>query len=216
MGIFASKKGIPQKTVASTNLNKKIDKRLDMVAEIFADAAGSRWKETLSKMFCKKLLFGDLRYVTYLELKYNYENRFFSISYNLEMSTEVLTNQRFTEIGDCVFQVKSKGRLNIKDAEWVCKEFQGNAEERDRYLERLNNRLIIDRIVVLDMTKIVISHKKGSGKWSIRCESMVGSATWILIPPVINLIKPRTEECIQVIEFFELVSDAVANNTCNT
>ena len=41
---------------------------------------------------------------------------------------------------------------------------------------------------------------------------MIGSSTWILIPPIIQLIKPTEEECTKFIELFELISDALINN----
>ena len=56
-----------------------------------------------------------------------------------------------------------------------------------------------------------MSHTQG-GSWKISCESMIGSATWILVPPVVNLIKPSEGEYLRFVEFFELVADAVANN----
>ncbi|MEG2174103.1 MAG: hypothetical protein RR135_01280 [Oscillospiraceae bacterium] len=196
-----------------TNLSKKIDKKLEYVAETVAHSVGNKYVETEKNLFWKRMIFKDLRYVTFLDFKYNYENRFVSISYNLELSTEIQTDERFKEIGDCVFNVISSGKLQTRDAEWVCTAWKEESlAEKGKYLERLNNRLIIERIVALDLQKIQVTHTANSGTWQIRCESMIGSSTWVLIPPVISLIKPKEEECIRFIEFFELVADALANN----
>lgn len=209
MEMLAGKNNTIAKPVAASDLDKRIDKKLDIVAKIFADAIGSRWKETISSFFSKELVLKGCRYLKEMQLNYRCENRFFSRSYNLEMRTEIFTKEMLQKPGDCVFQVQSKGRLSIRDAEWVCKEFHGKDEDKNAYLARLNNRLIIDRIVALDMTRVSVSHQADSDKWIISCESMVGSATWILIPPVTSLIKPNPEECVKVIEFFELTADAL-------
>lgn len=208
MGIFFGRQK-QEKTNLSSNLNKKVDKKLEKVAEIFADAAGNFWRETIGSLFYRRLLFEKRRYLSFIDMRYRYENRLFSISYNLEVSTEVPVKEDSPEYGDCFFQVRHKGKLHITDADWICKEFGGTAENRERILDRLNHQLVIDRIIALDMTKVSVSHKKGSGCWRISFESMIGSATWMLIPPMIHLIEPREEECIKSIEFFELVSDAV-------
>lgn len=208
MGFFFGRQR-QKKTNLSSNLNKKVDKKLEKVAEIFADAAGSFWKETVGSLFYRRLLFEKRRYLSFIDMQYRYENRLFSISYNLEFSTEVSAKEGSSEYGDCFFQVQHKGKLHITDACWICKKFGGTAEEREQILEQLNHPLLIDRIIALDMMKASVSHKKGCDNWCIRFESMIGSATWMLIPPMIHLIEPRAEECIKIIEFFELVSDAV-------
>lgn len=196
-----------------TMLSKKIDKKLLYVAETFEHSLGNNHIETHNKLFWKRLLLKDIRYLTFLDLKYNFENRFVAISYNLELSCEIQTDQRFQESGSYVFEVTSQGKMNVDNAVWICTTGPEDTKEKDRCLERLNNPLILNRILSLDLQKIQVSHEKDSNTWQLRCESMIGSATWILIPPVINLVKPSPEECIQFIEFFELVADAVANNT---
>ncbi len=205
MKIFAPKK---QAAPSPSNLNKKIDKKLDTVAEIFEGAAVGCWQETKKSLFHKTLLLQNFRYLEHLNLKYNYENRFFSISYNLEMSTALPAKKGQAPQGDCVFQAQNAGKFRRKKPIWVCKA----GEDAGGCLERLNHSLILDRIDALDMTRVTARYQAAEGEWSIRCESMIGSATWILIPPVINLIKPTMEECVKVLEFFELTADAVANN----
>ncbi len=41
---------------------------------------------------------------------------------------------------------------------------------------------------------------------------MIGSATWILIPPVLTMITPKPQECYKFLELYELLGDAVVNN----
>lgn len=197
----------------NSNISKRIDKKLDFVAETIAYAVGNRYVETESQLFAKTLTFQDFKYINFLDLKYNFENRFMAISYNLELESEIQTDERFKESGGCVFEAVTKGKYHTKDAQWICTQYDGDIIEKDRCLERLNNRFIIERVVSLDLQKIRVWHEKDSDKWHIRCESMIGSSTWVLIPPVVNLIKPTKDECVKFLEFFELVSDAVVNNT---
>ena len=80
-------------------------------------------------------------------------------------------------------------------------------------MEMLNNKLIIDRIVALDMTNVQLTYDPGTTEWSVSFRTLIGSTTWILIPPVTSLIKPKPEECAKVLEFLELVADAVTNDS---
>lgn len=196
----------------NSNLSRKVDKKLEYVADMLAYSAGNRFKDIERHLFWKRVLVQGFHYITFIDLKYNYENRAVAISYNLELSSVIDTNEKFQECGDCHFEVVSKGRLNVKNAEWTCTEYYGSEEEKSRFLERLNNNLILERIQALDLHKIRASHKKDSGKWQLQWESMVGSSTWVLIPPLISLIKPKQEDCVKIMEFFELVSDALVNN----
>lgn len=194
-------------------ISKKVDKKLSYVAQLMSHAAGRNYFDIEEKLFWKRLLFKDFMYMKFLDLKYNFENKFFSISYNFELSTEIEIDESFTEIGDCEFEVVNRWSFQKKHAEWRCIKWENeDVEEKRRYIERLNNKLIVDRINDLDMSRIYVSHKKDSGKWFIICESMIGSATWMLIPPFVNLITPRPEELVKFLEFFQLVSDAIVNN----
>ena len=83
---------------------------------------------------------------------------------------------------------------------------------KDQYLKRLNNPLIMKRLSDLDIVDFEIKHKEGTDTFTISCESMIGSATWIFIPPVTNLITPTPAECIKFYELFELLGDALVNN----
>ena len=71
---------------------------------------------------------------------------------------------------------------------------------------------IIDRLNTLDIMEMEIRHEDNSGYFQVSCESLIGSATWMLIPPVLSMITPKREECIKFLELFELLADAVANN----
>ena len=190
----------------NSSVSRRVDKSLGYVADQMAFALGSHCAGQESQLLCRRLALRELRYLPYLELKYHFENRLMAISYNLELSTEIPTGSQFQEWGTCSFTVRQQGR----EAQWIYLSGK-EGPELDGTLERLNHPLIRERIRSLELREIQVSHTQG-GSWKISCESMIGSATWILVPPVVNLIKPSEGEYLRFVEFFELVADAVANN----
>ena len=64
----------------------------------------------------------------------------------------------------------------------------------------------------LDVFEMELRHNDEQDYWRISCESMIGSATWILIPPVMSMITPKPHECMRFLELFELIGDALVNN----
>lgn len=192
--------------------NKKADGKLDMLVDMLAAAAGNRFVRTERKLLQKRNIFEGFRYLKYLDECYNFENRLFTVIYNHELSTNIETDDRFEETGSCLFDIKASGKLHIKDTEWICKEFEGSDELKKAYLERLNNPLIKERIKALELTKLKLRHEKDSSSWSIVMESIIGSTTWMLLPPATSLIKPTPEECVKFLELFELLADAAVNN----
>lgn len=192
--------------------NRKADQKLDMLTDMFCAAAGDKHIATERKLLQKRSSFEGFRYMKYLDQRYNFENRLFTVIYNHELGTEILTDDRFEECGSCSFEIKNHGKLRIKDTEWVCTGFDGNDVKKSEYLKRLNNPLITDRIKDLELIKLKISHEAGSGKWLILMESIIGSSTWLLLPPSTNMIKPSALECIRFLELIELIADAAVNN----
>ena len=78
--------------------------------------------------------------------------------------------------------------------------------------QRLALPLITERLDALDIMELELRHAEGQDSWTISCESLIGSATWVLLPPVFSMITPKKSECIQFVELFELLADAVVNN----
>lgn len=204
-------KRIKRKETSRHILNRKADRKLDHVADLYSGAIGDRLVERQSDIFDKTLHCQGFRYLTYLNLNYTYENRFWAFSYNLNHQTTLDMSENPNETNYCRFIVKNKGKMGITDAQWLDGGSQCSESRGDRYLELLNQRLIIDRIVDLDMTKVEVVYQPITLEWSIRCTTLIGSTTWVLIPPVMQLITPKTVECIKMLEFFELVADAVSN-----
>lgn len=196
-------------------VTRKAEVKVGALAEMFKTAAGEHWVETKPGVLQRKLIFSGFQYFDSLKLIYNWENRFLSVNYILQMLSIVSADSaRFEETKDCIFslsctQAGLKGKRNYS---WDCGKWESGDIRLAAYRERLTNPLIIDRLRALDIMEMEIRHDNDSGYWRISCESIIGSATWILIPPVLSMITPKREECIKFLELFELLADAVVNN----
>lgn len=200
---------VKEKEIPRHILNRKADKKLEYVASLFEAAMDDKFSRITSRLLDKTLYCHGFYYLKTLNLKYSYENRFWAFSYNLDYKTSIEVPQSINKMESYSFNVKNKGKMAISDAQWICKGDNCNKSQTDYYLSRLNNKLIIDRIVDLDMTKVEVTYDPAIGQWIIGCRTLIGSTTWVLIPPVMHLIKPRPVECVKLIEFLELVADAI-------
>ena len=156
-------------------INQRVDSGFNAVVNMFSDVLGERCIGVEKDLLRKKLLFKGFHYITELDLKYIIENRLWERSFNLDLRSEIPTNENFQEIGDCLFEVQTKGSFRIKSLTWNCVRGNLNDEEKARYLDRLNHPLITERIKALDLTRIHLEHHAGSERWVITCQSMVGS-----------------------------------------
>lgn len=197
-------------------VTRRAETKISALADLFKAAAGDRWERTRLDTLQRKLFFSGFHYLDSLKLVYNWENRFMSVNYNLQMISDIPTdNDRFEETGDCCFTLKcqQKGLKGKRDYSWECKRWEDGDEKLGAYMERLSNSLILERLQALDIMEMQIEYQEEWEYWRISCESIIGSATWILIPPVLSMITPKLEECIKFLELFELLGDALVNNS---
>lgn len=196
-------------------VTRRAETKVSALADLFKAAAGDRWERTRLDTLQRKLFFSGFHYLDSLKLVYNWENRFMSVNYNLQMISDIpADNDRFEETGNCCFALncRQKGLKGQRDYSWDCKQWKDSDEKLDAYMQRLSNPLILERLQVLDIMEMEIEYQAEWEYWRISCESIIGSATWILIPPVLSMITPKLEECIKFLELFELLGDALVNN----
>lgn len=197
-------------------VTRRAEIKLGALADMLKAAAGEHWVRTERSTLQRELFFDRLPYLDSLKLIYNWENRFMSVNYNLQMVSMVPVDaSRFEEVHNCRFVLRctQKGLKGKREFSWNCQQWEADDDTLASYLERLRNPLITDRLDALDIMEMELKHTNGSSEWQISCESLIGSATWILIPPVLSMITPKQEECVKFLELFQLVGDAVANNT---
>lgn len=196
-------------------VTKRAQAKVSALADLFKSAAGERWIRTESSVLQRNLIFSGFHYLDSLKLIYNWENRFMSVNYNLQMISIFSTDsKRFEATGDCHFTLNctQNGLRGKRNYSWKCDQWEEDDEKLKAYMERLHNPLILDRLNTLDIMEMEIEHKESWDYWRISCESIIGSATWILIPPVHSMITPKPEECLKFLELFDLLGDALVNN----
>ena len=213
MGLLQKEKNRNAAMARNSFVTRKVENKLSVLADTFRQSAGAYCTSVEAGKLSRRLVFDGFGYLKNLDLIYNWENRFLSVNYNLQIATNIEVNDRFIETGDCAFEVEFK----LKGAKWSCRRWTGtdNTAMKEEYLGRLSNPLIMDRLRELDIVDLEISHRRDQGTFYISMESMIGSATWIFIPPITNLITPRQEECVRFFELFELLGDAVVNNAAD-
>lgn len=91
---------------------------------------------------------------------------------------------------------------------------KGVAEDSSRTLPAAlaDNALIEARLRSLDVTRFDAVYDDDTHTWKISFSTMVGSATWNLLPPVMHLIEPTSDECLRTFELIRLL--AVAFSAC--
>ena len=209
MGLLQKEKNRNAAQARNSFVTRKVETKLSALSDAFQKAGGKYCHEEERGTLSRSLAFDGFRYFRNLKLVYNWENRFLSVNYNLQMISTLPVNERYEKTGDCVFEL----HFRLKGSEWVCKRwFDGDPAKKNAYLERLSNPLIMDRIRELDIVDLEITHREADDSFTVSLESMIGSATWIFIPPITNLIAPKEEECVKFFELFELLGDALINN----
>lgn len=194
-------------------VTRRAEIKLGALAELFRSAAGEHWTRTVAGVLRRELFFRDLPCLETLGLVYNWENRFMSVNYNLQLeSLASVSPERFQETGDCRLRLRCTQRGRRREYRWDSPLWTGDPALLEACRERLGNPLITDRLNALDVMEMELSHESGSGCWRLSCESLIGSATWLLIPPVLSMITPKREECVKFLELFQLTADAVVNN----
>ncbi len=196
-------------------VTRRAELKLSALGDLFKAAAGKHWRKTEIGTLKRKLYFSKYAYLDSLQLIYNWENRFMSVNYNLQMIVDIPTDKIvFEETGNChfVLHCEQGGLTGKRNYSWEYRKWQGGDLKLKEYIDRLNNKLIIERLDSLDIMEIQIQYESANNYWRISCESLIGSATWILIPPVVSMITPGLDECIKFLELYELLGDAVINN----
>ena len=186
-------------------LNKRANSKLNYVVGIFADSLKDHWEIIEDGFLYKKIALKDLNYLRELKLSYYLQNRFFARTYDLRFDFQIPIARK----DGAEFDLSYSGKTQIKGA--MFKMIAG--EEADAgLLERLNSKFICDRLLKLDFLDLKIKYSTREGIWKICAESIIGSAAWNFIPPMFQVIKPTPQECILIIELFQLILDALASD----
>ncbi len=186
-------------------LNRRANEKLNYVISTYAGALRGYWRTEDNGFLYKRISFNDLYHLKELKMSYILKDRLFARSYDLVIEYEVpaIFNEQLK------FGLRYLGRNKINGAKFVV--LLGN-QDVGPILEKLNNPLIHDRLVKLDLIDLNVEYSPQEKKWYVLTDSLIGSSTWNLIPPALQVIKPTEKECVMMIELFELIADALRND----
>lgn len=184
-------------------MNKKADRKLEAVADMFCQVLPDNCEVLDGDMLYRKLHIKGLAPLDDMMLVYDVENRFAAISYNLLIQSVVRANEKRYYS----FELKLNGMVRTKSMrfESTCADRQPDMREQ-QILELLNEPIVIGKIQQLGLLGVSIRYQMDYGRWLISVRSMVGSATWILMPPVMQVIMPVKQEIYQFMELMRMLN----------
>ena len=214
MGYLQKKENRNAAQARNSFVTRKAEQKLNALTDTFKTAAEHHYADERRDTLQRTLNFKDFRYLDNLRFVYNWENRFLSVNYNLQILSYIDVTEQFEEVGPCKFELEFSKKRHQNDR-FICKDWKSKRTEQMQaeYLERLNNPLIIERVHKLDILGVTITHKPDWGYFRVSVETMIGSGAWIFIPPIMQLITPTNDECVRFFELFELIGDALVNNS---
>ncbi len=187
----------------SIKMNKKADKKLGAVADMFCQVLPDNCEVIDSDMLYRRLRVSDLAPLYDVMLVYDVENRFAAISYNLLVQSVV----RAREERYYSFELKLDGTIRTKSMRFEKTNDDRWPDHRERQLlGLLNEPIVLGKIQQLGLLGVSLRYQLEYGRWLISVRSMVGSSTWILMPPVMQVIMPVRQEVYQFMELMRMLT----------
>lgn len=187
-------------------MNKKADKKLETVADMFCQVLPDNCEVAEDDVLYRKLHINGLAPLENMMLVYDVENRFAAISYNMLVQAVVKAKEK-RYYG---FELKMDGGLKAGAVRFEAEVSDRKMDDRERQiLKLLNEPVVLGKIKQLGLLDVSIRYQQEYGRWLISVRSMVGSATWILMPPVMQVIMPVRQEIYQFVELMRMLTSIV-------
>ena len=190
-------------------MNKKADRKLEAVADMFCQVLPDNCEVVEGDMLYRRLHIKDLAPLDDMMLVYDVENRFAAISYNLLIQSVVRANEK-----RCYrFELRLDGVMRTRSVRFERKGSARQPDMRERQiLELLNEPIVLGKIQQLGLLGVSIRYQMEYGRWLISVRSMAGSSTWILMPPVMQVIMPVRQEIYQFAELMRMLTSIVGGD----
>ncbi len=183
-------------------MNKKADRKLEAVTDMFCQVLPDNCEVVEGDMLYRRLHIKDLAPLDDMMLVYDVENRFAAISYNLLIQSVVRANEKRYYS----FELKLDGMVRMRSMRFESASVDRQPDMRERQiLELLNEPIVLGKIQQLGLLGVSIRYQMEYGRWLISVRSMVGSSTWILMPPVMQVIMPVRQEIYQFVELMRML-----------
>ena len=190
-------------------MNKKADRKLEAVADMFCQVLPDNCEVVEGDMLYRRLHIKDLAPLDDMMLVYDVENRFAAISYNLLIQSVVRANEkRYYR-----FELRLDGMVRTRSMRFESASVDRQPDMRERQiLELLNEPIVLGKIQQLGLLGVSIRYQMEYGRWLISVRSMAGSSTWILMPPVMQVIMPVRQEIYQFVELMRMLTSIVGGD----
>lgn len=190
-------------------MNKKADRKLEAVTDMFCQVLPDNCEVVEGDMLYRRLHIKDLAPLDDMMLVYDVENRFAAISYNILIQSVVRANEKRYYS----FELKLDGMVRMRSMRFESTSVDRQPDMRERQiLELLNEPIVLGKIQQLGLLGVSIRYQMDYGRWLISVRSMVGSATWILMPPVMQVIMPVRQEIYQFMELMRMLTSIVGGD----
>ena len=187
-------------------MNKKADKKLEAVADMFCQVLPDNCEVAEDDVLYRRLHINGLAPLENMMLVYDVENRFAAISYNMLVQAVVKAKEK-RYYG---FELKMDGGLKAGAVRFEAEVSDRKMDDRgSQILKLLNEPVVLGKIKQLGLLDVSIRYQQEYGRWLISVRSMVGSATWILMPPVMQVIMPVRQEIYQFVELMRMLTSIV-------
>lgn len=143
------------------------------------------------------------------QLEYQMKNMLLSRNYDLVIGSSFRPRLKSDEIcktEDFKVALTYEGTLRINRVMFLTND---DHEVAVRLQNVLNNALLTKRLAHLKPTLLVIESDCRQGIVRIRMESLQGSATWSVFPPAFQLIMPKRQYCLELLEVMMILSQVV-------
>ncbi len=195
-------------------LDRRAESRLSMISKIYESGLTGQVEKRSHNKLNAVLSFKDNKYLKEIDLYYTMQNRFFNRNYDLHLEATFPgpTKYEGEDISDTEIELNYIGTLHVKEVVFELKKGDSFGEN---VLKLLNHNEIRSAFLTLDLPSFKLHYDKYSkdeNNWSIKATSLIGSTTWLFMPPIYHTIKPKPEECKLLIDLFTLTARAV--NTC--
>lgn len=182
-----------RKKRAGDVITRKADSKLEHVVRLWATALGPHCGRGASALLERELLLVGVAELDRLLLSYEATSKLFATLFDLVLSFDV--RGEAVDGSEIELAAGSRGFVGTGDGREIAR--------------ILSNPLVLERVDGLGVTGAGAVFSQEDGLWRVRMKSLVGSSTWNLLPPVLQLIEPDLDDCIRGMELVRMMCAAL-------
>ena len=194
-------------THARASIRDRADEKLEFVARIWEQAFRSLCSaENNSKPLERTFVFRDTSHLGRVSLRYDERNLLFAKTFDLTIENTIATAAP-APAGNRAFPVHETGTLSLG--------IGSNRLAGTGTFSPLDGtsapQLLADRLESLGARSLTVSLERNAEAsatplLTVRLVQLVGSSTWNLIPPVLQLIEPTEQDCRATAEVLRMAT----------